>query len=221
MSRHHGLVLARDGWHPGVIGIVASRVVERYNRPTVMIGLDGDEGKGSGRSIPGFNLYDALARCSEHLVRWGGHKAAAGLTVRRDLIQPFSEAFNETALAELTSDDLIPTQRVDMVGSVNSFDDELERLMRHLEPCGAGNPAPVLGVEQAYARKPTTVGSNHLRFTLDDGTGSIQAIGFGWADRVAAGWWRDKVDVALQLSRNEWRGTSALQARIVHIKSTD
>jgi single-stranded-DNA-specific exonuclease len=221
LNKYHGLVLARDDWHPGVIGIVASRVVERYNRPTVMIGLEGGEGKGSGRSIPGFNLYDALAQCTEHLVRWGGHKAAAGLTVRRDRVVPFCEAFNQVALAELSSDDLIPTQRVDMIGSVRSLDDDLERLMRHLEPCGAGNPAPVFGIERAYARKPTTVGANHLRFTLDDGTGTIPAIGFGWADRVDDGWWRDRVDVALQLGRNEWRGTSTLQARVVQIKSAD
>ncbi|UCG86140.1 MAG: single-stranded-DNA-specific exonuclease RecJ [Gemmatimonadota bacterium] len=221
LSQYHGLVLARDGWHPGVIGIVASRVVERYHRPTILIGLDGEEGKGSGRSIPAFDLHEALGHCSDLLVRWGGHKAAAGLTVRRDLVEPFREAFNQVAVSRLSPDELVPTQRVDIVGSVGSLSDELERLMRHLEPCGPGNPAPVLGVRRAHARKPTTVGANHVKFTLEDGTGTIPAIGFGWADRLDDGWWRDEVDVALQLGRNEWRGTSTLQARVVQIKSAD
>jgi single-stranded-DNA-specific exonuclease len=107
------------------------------------------------------------------------------------------------------------------VSSLKSLDDDLERLMRHLEPCGAGNPTPVLGVERAYARTPTTVGANHLKFTLDDGTGTIPAIGFGWADRVDADWARKEIDVAVQLGRNEWRGTSSLQARVVQIKPAD
>jgi single-stranded-DNA-specific exonuclease len=221
LSRYHGLVLARDGWHPGVIGIVASRVVERYHRPTILIGLEGDEGKGSGRSIPGFNLHEALGHCTDHLVRWGGHKAAAGLTVRRERVEQFRDAFNQVAVSQIPPDELVPTQRVDIVGPIGSLTDDLERLMRHLEPCGPGNPAPVLGVRGAYARQPTTVGTNHVKFTLGDSTGTISAIGFGWADRLDDGWWRNAVDVALQLSRNEWRGTSTLQARVVHIKSAD
>ncbi len=221
LSEYHSLVLAREGWHPGVIGIVASRIVERYNRPTILIGLEGDEGKGSGRSIPRFNLHDGIGRCAEFLERWGGHKAAAGLTIRRDRLEPFREAFNRVAVSELSPDDLIPTQRVDIVSPLKSLDDDLERLMRHLEPCGAGNPTPVLGVERAYARTPTTVGANHLKFTLDDGTGTIPAIGFGWADRVDADWACKEMDVAVQLGRNEWRGTSSLQARVVQIKPAD
>ena len=221
LTENHGLVLARDGWHPGVIGIVASRIVERYSRPTILIGLEGDYGKGSGRSIPRFNLHDGLGRCAQYLERWGGHKAAAGLTIRRDRLEPFREAFNQVALKELVADDLIPTQRVDIVSSIKALDDDLERLMRHMEPCGAGNPTPVLGVERAYARTPTTVGANHLKFTLDDGTGAIPAIGFGWADRVSPDWSRAKIDVAVQLGRNEWRGTSSLQARVVQIKPAD
>jgi single-stranded-DNA-specific exonuclease len=221
LDSNYGLVLARDGWHPGVIGIVASRIVERYYRPTIMIGLEGDEGRGSGRSIPGFDLHDAIGRCAEHLVRWGGHKAAAGLTLKRERLQAFRSAFNEVALTELSADDLVPTQRVDIVGSIDVLDDDLERLMRHLEPCGPGNPAPVLGVERAQVRSPSTVGSNHLKFTLDDGTGTLEAIGFGWADRVEREWLRKPVAVAFKLDRNEWRGGSTLQARIVQITPTD
>ncbi len=221
LRERYGLVLSRDGWHPGVIGIVASRVVERYARPTILVALEGEEGRGSGRSIPAFDLHGALAKCSQHLERWGGHKAAAGLSVRRDKLDEFSDCFNEVARSQLTPDDLVPTQRVDLVGSIDALDDRLERLMRHLEPCGSGNPAPVLGVEKAFARSPKEVGTGHLKFTLDDGTSSIPAIGFGWWDRLEGEWWRNPVDVALKLDRNEWRGTSTLQARVVQMKPAD
>jgi len=221
LASSFGLVLAREGWHAGVIGIVASRIVERYHRPTILVALDGSEGRGSGRSIPCFDLHDALGRSAEHLDRWGGHRAAAGLTLKRDRLEPFRAAFNEVASQELSAEDLIPTQRVDIVGNVSSFDADLERLMRHLEPCGPGNPAPIFGVERAFARMPETVGSNHLKFTLEDDSGTLPAIGFDWADRVDQDWWRKPVDVALRLDRHEWRGRSTLQARVVQIKPAD
>lgn len=216
-----GLVLAGDGWHSGVIGIVASRVAECFMRPTFLIAMDGDEGRGSGRSIPGFDLHEALQDCSEHLERWGGHQYAAGLTVRREKVASFRDAFDAAAARRLSEDDLVPTQRIDIVSQVEALDDDLERLIGHLEPCGAGNPAPVFGIRRAVAKAPTTVGANHLKFTLTDETGSIPAIGFGWSDRVPDGWWREPVDIALRLDRNRWRGNSTLQARVVQIKTAD
>ncbi|MFQ6045589.1 MAG: single-stranded-DNA-specific exonuclease RecJ [Gemmatimonadales bacterium] len=218
LDRRYGLVLARDGWHPGVIGLVASRVVERYARPTVLIALEGNEGRGSGRSIHGFDLHDALVSCSEHLTRFGGHRMAAGLTVERDRVAPFREAFDAVARDRLTEDDLIPTQRIDAIVSIEQLTPELERLLRHLEPTGQGNPAPVLGVKGARARAPRVVGSNHLKFTLEDGSGELDAIGFEWADRVDPDWGRGPVDVALKLETNEWRGIVKLQARVVDIR---
>jgi len=221
LNTNYGLVLAQSGWHPGVIGIVASRIVERHSRPTVLVALEGETGRGSGRSIPGFDLHHALARCAGHLERWGGHRFAAGLTVRSERVTDFAAAFNDVARSELTEEDLIPTQRVDLVGQLGSFDDELERLLRHLEPCGPGNPTPVLGVIEAEARNPQTVGANHVRFTLADGTGTLAAIAFDWADRLPDGWWHAPVDVAFKLDRNEWGGRSTLQARVAQIKHAD
>jgi single-stranded-DNA-specific exonuclease len=214
-----GLVLARDSWHPGVIGLVASRIVERYWRPTVLVAFDGDVGKGSGRSIPGFDLHDALTACAPHLTRYGGHRMAAGLTVDRGRLEAFRNAFNDVARARLSADDLVPTQRVDVLVSVGELDDELERLFRHLEPCGAGNPAPVLGIRDAALDDRRVVGTKHLRFTLTDPSGSIAAIAFNWADRVPPEWHDAPVDVAIKLDRNEWRGTSTLQARVVDIRA--
>jgi len=218
LESQYGLVLARDDWHPGVIGLVASRVVEQFTRPTILVGLDGDVGRGSGRSIPAFDLHGALVECAPHLERYGGHHMAAGLTVRREKLDAFRDAFNEVARERLTEDDLVPTQRIDAIVPVRSLDDDLERLFRHLEPCGAGNPSPVLGVVGATPRGERIVGANHLKFTLDDGTGRLPAIAFGWADRVESGWSRERIDVALKLDRNEFRGTSTLQGRVVAIR---
>lgn len=219
LEHDHGLVLAGDGWHPGVIGIVASRLVERYGRPTVLVALDGEEGRGSGRSIPGFDLHGALSACAPHLARYGGHRMAAGLSVRRDRLGAFQAAFGDVARSRLSSDDLIPVLRVDLVVPVEQLDDELERLLRHLEPSGPANPGPVLGVRGAAVKGANTVGANHLKFTLEDETGAIESIGFGWADRLREEWDREGgIDVALRLERNEWRGASTLRARIVDIR---
>jgi single-stranded-DNA-specific exonuclease len=125
------------------------------------------------------------------------------------------------ARERLSPEDLVPIQRVDAVVAVRDMDGELERLLRHLEPCGPGNPAPVFGVSGARARDPRKVGGNHLKFTLHDGTAGIAAIAFNWADRVAADWWRQPIDIAVRLERNEWRGRSTLQARVVQIKPAD
>lgn len=214
----YGLVLARDGWHPGVIGIVASRMVERFGRPTILVALEGEEGRGSGRSIPGFDLHAALVSCAPHLARFGGHTMAAGLTVRRERLDAFREAFNAVARDALEPDDLVPTQRIDVLIALDQLDLKLERLLQALEPCGPGNPAPVFGATGVKARDPRTVGTNHLRFVLDDGSGRLPAIGFDWADRVDPDWAAGPVDVAFRLDRDEWQGDATLQARVVHIR---
>ena len=152
LEGEYGLVLAHDGWHPGVIGLVASRIVERVHRPVIVIGLDGEEGKGSGRSISAFDLHAALIECGDLLERYGGHKMAAGLTVRRDRVNAFRDQFNAVAKDQLTADDLVPRQRVDAVVSIDLLNDELERLLARFEPCGQGNPAPVLAVQNAGVR---------------------------------------------------------------------
>lgn len=218
LTRDYGLVLARDGWHPGVIGIVASRVVERFSRPAILIALEGEVGKGSGRSIPGFDLHGALAACAPLLMRFGGHRMAAGLTVARDRLEAFRAAFNEAARARLAPDDLVPRQRIDAVVRLDEVSLDLERLLRHLEPCGAGNPTPVFGVTGVAVREARPVGANHLRLLLEDAAGRIPAIGFDWADRVNPDWWRAPVDVAFQLQQNEFRGDVSLQARIVGLR---
>ncbi len=211
------LVLAADGWHPGVIGIVASRLVERYGRPAFLIGWDGDTGRGSGRSIAGFDLHRALHRVGSHLEKYGGHHMAAGFTIRRPCYESFRVAFLDVARELLGPDDLVPAQRVDLELPLGLVSEELEKLMRYLEPCGPGNPAPVFGVRGARAVGARRVGTNHLRFTLDDGSGVLPAIGFQWADVVPDAWLAQPLDVAFRLERDEWQGRTTLQARVASL----
>ena len=212
-ERDAGLVLVGDGWHPGVVGIVASRVVERYGRPTFLIAFDGDIGKGSGRSTSRFDLHAALLSCGDLLERYGGHQMAAGLTIHRSQLEAFRERFGDVARQALGPDDLGPEQRVDLEVGLHEVTPELERLCRYLEPCGQGNPSPVFGVRGVRFTNRSVVGNGHLKGVLDDGRTRVPVIGFQWADRVP--WLGDGlVDAAFRIECNEWNGTSTLQARL-------
>ena len=225
LEHRAGIVLGADDWHPGVVGIVASRVVERYGRPTFLVGFDGEVGKGSGRSISRFDLHEALRSCSDLLERFGGHRMAAGLTLRRDRFEAFRDRFEEIAARHLPADQLGPEQRVDLEVTLTDLTEELERLCRHLEPCGMGNPAPVFGVRGVEFTRRQLVGVNHLRGTFancgvgESGRGwegSLAAIAFQQADRLS--WLTDEpVDAAFRLEQNEYRGIASLQARVLSL----
>src|SRR2546427_10419916 len=138
---------------------------------------------------------------------------AAGFTIRRDKFDAFRVAFLGVAGELLPPDDLAPSQRIDLELPLAEVNTDLERLIRHLEPCGAGNPAPVFGVRNARAVGARRVGTNHLRFTLDDGSGLLPAIGFRWADEVPKDWLTNPLDVAFRLERDDWQGRTTIQAR--------
>ena len=213
LDRDAGFVLAGDGWHPGVVGIVASRVVERYGRPAFLIAFDGDVGKGSGRSISRFDLHAALLACGDLLERYGGHHMAAGLTIRRGNLDAFRERFASITRERLTPEELGPEQRVDLEVGLSDMTHELERLCRYLEPCGTGNASPVFGVRGIRLSARSRVGNGHLKGLLDDGRYRLPAIGFQWADRVP--WLGESpVDAAFRLECNEWNGQITLQARL-------
>jgi single-stranded-DNA-specific exonuclease len=211
-----GIVLGSEGWHPGVVGIVASRVVERYGRPAFLVGFDGGVGKGSGRSISRFDLHGALGQCGDLLERYGGHKMAAGITVRRERFDEFRARFESVAARQLGQDDLGPEQRVDIEIPLALATGELERLIRHLEPCGMGNPAPVFGVRGVGFTGRQRVGVNHLRGTLLGPDGSLGAIAFRMADRIGE-LGDGPVDATFRLELNEFRGQTSLQARVLSL----
>lgn len=213
-----GIVLASERWHPGVIGIVASRVVEETGRPAVLVALQEGVGKGSGRSIPAFDLHGGLGECRDLLTRFGGHRAAAGVTVSADSLPAFAERFNAVARERLTEQDLVREIRVDLELPIAQANDELETLLRHFEPFGVGNAAPVLvsrGVR--LLGRPRPVGADGLRLRLQAGTGELDALGWGMGAR--AGEFTDGalVDVAYRLERDEYRGEHRLQARLVDV----
>ncbi len=207
------LVLAGEGWHPGVIGIVASRLVERHHRPVIVISLDGEGGgRGSGRSIPGFDLLAGLEACSEHLVRFGGHRAAAGLELRAEDLDAFREAFAAHARSVLDPDDLTRTERIDaMVGGASLGLDLAEELSR-LAPFGMGNPGVRLLVPSARVRDVRTMGEGkHARFSLHSGAHRALGVAFGRSSLGVSE--EDRVDAAVRLEVNHWNG--AIEPRVV------
>lgn len=208
------LVLAGEGWHPGVIGIVASRLVERHHRPVVVISLDGEGGgRGSGRSIPGFDLLAGLEACSEHLESFGGHRAAAGLQLRAEKVEAFREEFAAHAKSVLGPDDLQRTERVDaMVGGADLGLDLAEELQQ-LAPFGMGNPGVRLLVPSARVRDVRAMGKEgaHSRFSLHSGSHRALGVAFG---RSSLGVGEDDpVDAAVRLEVNRWNGS--VEPRVV------
>ncbi|HSG08232.1 MAG TPA: single-stranded-DNA-specific exonuclease RecJ [Longimicrobiales bacterium] len=218
-DRDFGVVLASEGWHPGVIGIVASRVVERIHRPTVLIALEGEQGRGSARSVPGFHLYDALSACRGHMGRFGGHRQAAGMDVARDSVAALRKAFNEEASRRLSPEDLRPVLRPDGEVALREIDLELVHWLGYLGPHGIGNARPLFlarGVQIEGARRLKDV---HLKASLRDGGATLDAIGFGLAvshppESLHAGFF----DVLVKLERNEWRGVARPQAQILDLR---
>jgi single-stranded-DNA-specific exonuclease len=214
LKEANGLVLAGEGWHPGVVGIVASRLVERHHRPVVVISLDGEGGgRGSGRSISGFDLHAALDACSEHLESFGGHKAAAGLSIKAENVEAFRAAFAAHAGEVLSDEDLKRTERIDaMVGGVGLGLDLAEEL-KQLAPFGMGNPGVRLMVPSARVTDVRTMGEEgkHSRFSLHSGSHRALGVAFGRTSFGVED--KDMLDAAVRLEVNHWNG--AVEPRVV------
>jgi single-stranded-DNA-specific exonuclease len=201
-------VLAGEGWHSGVVGIVAARIAERHHRPAVLVALDGDRGTGSGRSIPAFDLLAGLHAGAEHLERHGGHRAAAGLEIRADRVDAFRAAFEAHAASVLAPEDLVPTQRVDAVVPGDALGLGLAEELERLEPCGAGNPGATLLVPAATFSDPVAMGEGkHARFSVTAGGARSRAVAFGNGGRLPVPP-DTPVDATFWLERNEWGGVT-------------
>jgi single-stranded-DNA-specific exonuclease len=221
--RRHGYVLAREEWHEGVIGIVASRLVERYHRPVVMIAGGEREWKGSGRSTGSFDLHGGLAACSDRLVRFGGHRAAAGLSIDPAEIEGFAAAFSAHADANLSEAELAPMTVVDALVHGSDLTLDLCAELARLAPFGLGNPGVTLLVAGCELRDVAAVGDGkHLRFRVKDGArdaGSAIAFGFGRQfDRFRQ---ESAFDVAFRLEENHWNGTVAPQLVVRRVFDAD
>jgi single-stranded-DNA-specific exonuclease len=211
-----GLVLAGEGWHPGVVGIVASRMVERHHRPVVLIALDSDgNGRGSGRSIVGFDLLAGLRACEQHLTRYGGHRAAAGLEIEAGQVEAFRAAFAAHCETALEDQPAVRTEVVDAVVGGESLGHEVAEQFTRLGPFGNGNPGVRLLVPAASVGdvRPMGEGDRHARFTLTSGPSRALGVAFSVNGSLAAAAEAGPVDVSLKLELNEWNG--AVEPRVV------
>ena len=216
-------VLWGEEWHEGVIGIVASRLVERFDRPVVLVARTQGGWKGSGRSIGGFDLHAGLAACAAHLERYGGHRAAAGLSIRSEELEPFARAFAAHADAVLDEADLEPVTRVDAVVPAAALTLGLAQELGRLAPFGFGNPEPTLLAASVEPVDPATVGEGkHLRFRIrQHGRDGGSAIAFGLGPEVGSLDRDARFDVAFRLKENHWNGTVAPQLVVRRVFAAD
>jgi single-stranded-DNA-specific exonuclease len=216
------IVLGAEGWHQGVIGIVASRLVERYHLPTVMIALQDSEGKGSARSIPGFHLCEALKECEDLLIKYGGHKYAAGLSIRAENITQFRERFKEVSSRYLSDEDITPKLNIDQEIELDEINDEFMKWIEMFAPFGPQNLRPVFLTRNCeVVGQPYTVGHNHLKMRVRKGRSVFDVIGFGFGDmaRIIS----DKgclVDIVYAVEYNTWNDVTRIQIRLRDIKLT-
>jgi len=226
-QRDRAIVLASSAWHPGVIGIVAARLVERFGRPTALIGTGGQEARGSARSAAGWHIADALGRCADLLLHYGGHRAAAGFSLRTDRIEEFRERFLSLAGQELSDDDLIPTLLADVETPLDTVDLKLADSLAQLSPYGVGNPEPILIARRLQVMQSARrVGQNHLKMKVrSPGRGGqvVEAIGFNLGaytdilNQVCSPY----VDLAFVPERNVWNDREILQLRVKDLHLLD
>ncbi len=213
------LVVWGRGYHPGVIGIVASRVVERFGKPAIIVSIDENgEGRGSGRGLAGFSLYDAIAACADRLIRFGGHAQAAGLSIREEALPEFRRAVNEWA-ARACPVPALPALRVDLPVTVSELRERDVAALSALAPFGAGNPVPLFLVERAVieAVQPLSEGK-HTRLRLRQGAGVLYAAWFGRAPETLAYQAGDTVDAVVSLSVFEGKNGPMLSARLRELR---
>jgi single-stranded-DNA-specific exonuclease len=212
----HSLVVAGAGWHPGVLGIVASRLVERYYRPTVVIGFNGSDGKGSARSIRGFHLVDGFRGCAEHLVKFGGHEYAGGLSITADKLECFADAFEAVARQRLTAEDLRPLLEVDAALDFSQIGPGLLRELEVMKPFGVGNPEPVFMTADAQVCERKVFASG-VRYRLRQADRVVGAVIFGVGEDYP-GRPGEIIDVAYRLAENEWNGATTVELKIADVR---
>lgn len=214
------IVLWSDSWHPGVLGIVASRLMERFHRPTILVSADEDEGKGSGRSIPGFDVCQALQECREFLIGFGGHSYAAGLTIRAENLEKFREKLCSVVTARINPDDYVPKLSIDGSLSLDDCNEELVEFLDRLSPFGIGNAEPLFVADDVrLASPPTVVSRNHLKMSLRQNGREIDCIGFGMghmASRIQSD--PGRLSVAFVPTINVWQNRARLQLKLRDIQ---
>ncbi|MCA1796046.1 MAG: single-stranded-DNA-specific exonuclease RecJ [Geobacteraceae bacterium] len=212
------IVLADSNWHSGVIGIVASRLVELFHRPVILIAIDPESGigKGSGRSIHGLNLYHALKHCRAWMVGYGGHEFAAGLSIEAHNVEHFAQALEEYTHHVLSPEQLIPRATYDLELPLDDISAGLYEELQALAPFGMGNPEPVFLCRNLNVQQAGVVGKNHLRFRVQQGGYSLPCIAFGCAPKIEM--LQGRVDILFQIDTNTWQGRTSLQLKVKDIR---
>jgi len=214
------IVLWSDRWHPGVLGIVASRLIERFHRPTILIACDGDEGKGSGRSVPGFDVHQALQECSDHLIGFGGHSYAAGLTILSENLESFRDRLCAVVQSRIRPDDYIPKLAIDGPILLDDLNEALVQFLDRLSPFGIGNAEPLFIADDVrLASPPMVVSRNHLKMSIRQNGREMDCIGFGMGHMAGplsteAG----RISVAFVPTINVWQNRARLQLKLRDIQ---
>lgn len=219
-----GIVVASEGWHPGVIGIVASRVVDKYFRPTIILTDDNGVYKGSARSIPGFHLYDGLSSLSDLLLSFGGHKYAAGVKIAKENLEEFRERFNKIVKENLKKEDFIPEINIDAEIDSKDITNEIMQYLEKLEPYGQGNKEPVFYMKKVSKYQyETFVGKeqNHLKCIFEKKGILFDAIGFNMKEYKSIMAENDEFDILFSLVHNTWKNTKTIQLNIKDIKKSE
>ncbi len=213
------IVLSKENWHHGVIGVVASRLVDKFYKPAILISLKDGIGKGSGRSIKGFNLFDALTNCSDLLLKYGGHELAAGLGLNFDGIAEFDKAINKYAESHLSDEDAIAYINIDQLLEPCDLNLKNAQMLSVLEPFGMGNPQPVFAILNTnLVSKRVISDGRHAKLTLSKNGKNIDAIGFGMAPQLSNLFVGSKLDIAFTMGINVFRGEKSLQLILKDIR---
>jgi single-stranded-DNA-specific exonuclease len=219
LKNRRTILVAGKGWHRGVLGIIASRLTDRYHRPALVLNIDNGTAAGSGRSIPGFNLYRALTGLSHLLKRYGGHKHAAGLALEASSIEPLASGLEMLAREEIRDEDLYPSIEVDAETSLSEIDLESTRRLLALSPFGPGNPEPLLYAGPCEVVDSRVVGERHLKLKVRQNGNILEAIGFGLAANPCAR--HTLVNLVFTPDINQWQGRETPQLRVIDMEPAD
>ena len=224
VSDANSTVVFHPDWHKGVVGIVASRLIQSYYRPTIVLTENKGLLVGSARSVKGFDVYDAIYACSEYVEQFGGHKYAAGLTLKKENLEAFTAKFESVVSETIHEEMLIPQINIDAVLNLSDIDNKLYRILRQMAPFGPGNMPPIFMtkhvVDRGYGRK---IGEEqtHLKISVTDANRSqyLDCIGFGMAEKFELIKDGQQFDIAYEIEENEWNGNLNLQLRLKDIRN--
>ncbi len=222
LVKRYSTVVYQPGWHKGVVGIVASRLIEKYYRPTVVLTQSGEIVAGSARSVPGFNLYEAVHECREYLLGYGGHFAAAGMTMLPEQVAPFTMRFEEVVRSTIDPQQLIPLITIDAELNITDIKSSFYNIICQMEPFGPDNLRPVFIcknlADTGYSR---IVKEQHIRFSLRQGNSTITGIGFQMAGKFPLLMQKKNIDIVFTIDENEWNGEKSLQIKVIDFRISD